>query len=60
MKDRITRELNYLRFRMLLKVTDNTVLTVSQKNLVMALLRTTVEEVEKERLTIYGFPFKTT
>lgn len=54
MQDRITRELNYLRFKMLLKVTDNRLLSPAQKELVMAMLRTTIQDVEKERLTIYG------
>lgn len=54
MQDRITRELNYLRFKMLLKVTDNQLLSPAQKEIVLAMLRTTIKDVEKERLTIYG------
>lgn len=56
MKDRITRELNYLRFKMLLKVTDNHLLSPAQKEIVLSMLKTTTEEIEKERGNIYGFP----
>jgi hypothetical protein len=56
MKDRITRELNYLRFRMLLKVSDNRLLSPAQKELVLAMLKTTTDDVEKERTEIYGIP----
>jgi hypothetical protein len=58
MQDRITRELNYLRYKMLLKVTDNRLLSPAQKELVMSMLRTTSEDIEKERGNWFGFQTK--
>jgi hypothetical protein len=58
MQDRITRELNYLRYKMLLKVTDNQLLSPAQKELVMSMLLTTTDDIEKERGNWFGFQSK--
>jgi len=42
---------------MLLKVSDNRLLSPAQKELVLAMLKTTTQEIENERGNIYGFPF---
>jgi hypothetical protein len=57
MQDRITRELNYLRYKMQEKVGANPLFGVAYTQMVMTMLKEVVDEMEQERLTMYGLPF---
>lgn len=57
MQDRITRELNYLRYKMQEKIGSNPLFGVAYTQLVMTTLKEVIDEMEKERLTMYGCHF---
>jgi hypothetical protein len=54
MKDRITVELQNLQYRMLSKLGNEGQLSSGYKKLVMDMLKETIDEMEKERTTLYG------
>lgn len=54
MKDRITRELQNLQYRMLAKLGNDGRFSPGYRKAVMDLLKETVDEMEQERTTLYG------
>jgi hypothetical protein len=57
MQDRITRELNYLRYKMLEKIGSNPLFGIADRDMIMSALKEVIDEMEQERLTMYGLPF---
>jgi hypothetical protein len=57
MQDRITRELNYLRYKMLERIGSTPDFSIAQRDTIMATLKDVIEEIEQERLTMYGCSF---
>jgi hypothetical protein len=54
MKDRITRELQNLQYRMLAKLGNDGRFSPTYRKIIMDMLKETIDEMEKERTTLYG------